>query len=438
LITKPVSYDKIKQNYKLEFVNMTKTSQYGGLPTFTRFLSQANLNERLVELLGKSAAKAMLQIMLGSLMGARTMEDVALFSKDKVIKDFIVRPLSATGIVRTLKNLSKSQIQSIHEFSLSNALLDTASGTDKDYFQTFDFDATAVEKYGKQEGVDYGYLEQDKIKKCYQYLIVRSEALNTILYGTIRDGSAHSQNDFCGYLNMILPLFNRQWSIRIRADSGYFNEAAFDLCHEYNVDFFVKAPMSRARKAQAMSPSLFWTEDLTNPDISYATRSTVTANKTIWNEIFKRIKDTTSPEGYTFHCLATNDLIAKPQAAYSFYNQRANIENINSELKGDLGLGHIVTKWFDVNDVITQSIIIVYQMLSHFKRTCLDMADKDKRVETLRDQLFEVPAEIMKSARRTWLRVYNTFFDGLTYARIFARIEALKNVFVLAYRLRSG
>ena len=81
---------------------MTKTSQYGGLPTFTRFLSQANLNERLVELLGKSAAKAMLQIMLGSLMGARTMEDVALFSKDKVIKDFIVRPLSATGIVRTL------------------------------------------------------------------------------------------------------------------------------------------------------------------------------------------------------------------------------------------------------------------------------------------------------------------------------------------------
>ena len=77
-------------------------------------------------------------------------------------------------------------------------------------------------------------------------------------------------------------------------------------------------------------------------------------------------------------------------------------------------------------------------MLSHFKRHCLDKADQDKRAATLRDSLIKVPAEILRTSRREWLRVYTQFFDGLVYARIFARIEALKNVFVLAYRLRSG
>jgi hypothetical protein len=433
----PVSYKKIKEDYKLEFVNSAKISLFGGLPAFIRFLEQASLGERLEEVVGASAAKAMLQIMLGSLMGACSMEDVALISKDKVVSDFIGSPLSATRITRVLKKLSKSEIQSLHELSLSNALLDMASCTNKDNFQTIDIDATGSEKYGYQEGVALGYMDGDKLKKCYQYLIVRNDTLNTIIYGTIRDGSTHSQNDFCGYLNMLLPLFNGQWRLRIRADSGYFNELAFDICHHNSVHFFVKAPMSEARMAQALSPHLRWQVDSEDPKVEYATRQTVTKQRTLWNEIFKRVVNPDSERGYNFYCLATNDLNANAPAAYQFYNGRANIENINSEIKGDLGLGSITTKWFDVNDIITQSVIILYQMLSHFKRTCLDKADQDKRAATLRDSLFKVPAEILRSSRYEWLRVYTQFFDGLTYARIFARIEALKNIFVLAYRLRS-
>jgi len=433
-----VSYEKIKSDYKLEFVNSTKISLFGGLPTFIIFLEQSNLKERLEEVVGPPAAKAMLQIMLGSLLGARSMEEVALLSKDKVIKGFVGSPLSATRIVRVLRKLSKSEIHALHELSLSNALLDMASCTDKDTYQTIDIDATASEKYGYQEGVAIGYVDRDKLKRCYQYLIVRNDVLNTILYGTIRDGSTHSQNDFCGYLSMILPMFSGQWRLRIRADSGYFNELAFDLCHQNNVHFFVKAPMREARTSQALSPHLHWHIDSEDSKVEYATRQTVTKQKTLWNEHFKRVPNPKSENGYNFSCIATNDLNARPSAAYNFYNGRANIENINSELKGDLGLGSIVTKWFDVNDIITQSTIILYQMLSHFKRTCLDKADQDKRAATLRDSLFKVPAEILRSARYEWLRVYTQLFDGLSYARIFARIEALKNVFVLAYKLRSG
>ena len=102
------------------------------MPTFIRFLKQTDLRACLKELVGANAAKAMLQVMLGSLMGASSMEDIALLSKDKVVSEFIGSPLSATRITRVLRSLEKSQIQALHELSLSNALLDMASGTDKD------------------------------------------------------------------------------------------------------------------------------------------------------------------------------------------------------------------------------------------------------------------------------------------------------------------
>jgi hypothetical protein len=66
--------------------------------------------------------------------------------------------------------------------------------------------------------------------------------------------------------------------------------------------------------------------------------------RTLWNEIFKRTANLASTSGYSFACIATNDLTAMPSAAYNFYNGRANIENTNSELKDELGLGSIVTK----------------------------------------------------------------------------------------------
>jgi len=434
----PVSYEKIKSDYRLEFVDLTKTSSFGGLPIFIHFLERSNFRSRLAEILGDAAAKGLLQIMLGSLMGARSMEDVALLSKDRVIKGFIKAPLSATRIPRVLRKVAKSQIQHLHELTLSNALLDMTASTDKEYFQTLDFDATADLMYGRQEGVAYGYVDKDQIKKCYQYQIIRNDALNTIVYGTVRDGSAHSQNDFCGYLSMILPLFSGTWALRVRADSGYFNENAFDICHVNNIYFFIKAPMSLTRKSFATSGLLKWRPDPDEPSIEYATFQTKTAKGNPWQEIFKRERALDKPDGFRYACLASNDFRAEPRAAFNFYNKRANIENINSELKGDLGLGSIVTKWFDVNDIITQGIIILYQLLSHFKRTCLDKADRGKRAATLSEELFKVPAEIMRSSRREWLRVYTRGYDGLTFARIFARIEALSNVFVLAFQLRSG
>jgi hypothetical protein len=433
-----LSKEQIKSKYKIEISRLPKVSLYGGLRNFCMFLEKSGLKERLTVVLGERATAVVLQILLGICVGKKTMEDISEATKDPVILDYIGRHYSATQMVRILRKVRKQRVQDLHEFTLSNALLDIAGDCRKGLFQTIDIDAMSVEKYGHQEGVEIGYLENDILAPCYSYLIVKHDELNSILYGTIRAGSAHSQNDICEFLRMILPSFNSLWSLRIREDSGFFNENAMDVCGEYDTQFYIKAPMSQTRKAQALSPHLEWKACKGDPENEYATVDCVTKKDLKWREVFKRTPNKAKPGEYFYACVATNDTIKNGFEVFEHHNGRARIENTNCELHHDMALGRLVTKWFDVNDIITQTTIILFQMLSHFKRHYLDKADKDKRLSTIRQHFFNIASEIMRTSRRVWLRLYSKHLDILYIGRILARIEASKKVFVVAWKLSSA
>lgn len=438
----PLSAPKIKQLFKIEFSNASNLSQVGGLAVFLEFLRKAEIQKRLDQVVGPIKAKALMEVMLGVLAGADSMEGVAGICKDPQIKGFMAKPLSATQITRTLREIRPSEIQALHDFSLSLGLLDAANSLPHGRKMTVDVDATSLEKHGGQEGVEVGYVDRDAVAPCYQYLFFRNDQLNSLLYGTLRGGSAHSQNNFCGYLRRILPLFAGDWTLNLRADSGFFGEDAFDYCSEHRTHFFIKAPMTAARVAQANSQNLKWEKDFFDEDVEYSSYETRSAKGYVWREIFKRVRSRKKSgellgDQMTF-CLATNDLKRSNSSCYTFYNGRARIENTILEMKEDFALGGIVTQWFSVNDAITQMTIILYQLFSHFKRHCLDKAFQPKRLSTLRSQVFNVPARILTSGRRTWARVYNRFHGTLFYGRIFARIMSLRTVLVVAHRLSTA
>lgn len=438
----PLSAQKIKQLFKIEFSNASNLSQVGGLAVFLEFLRKTEIQKRLAQVVGPIKAKVLMEIMLGLLAGADSMEGVARICNDPQIKGFMAKPLSATQITRSLREMRPSEIQALHDFSLALGLLDAANSPLRGRAMTLDVDATSLEKHGEQEGVEVGYIDKDVLAPCYQYLFFRNDQLNSLLYGTLRGGAAHSQNNFLGYLQRILPLFAGDWTLSLRADSGFFGEDAFDYCSEHQTYFFIKAPMTPARVAQANSPTLKWEQDLFDEDVEYASYETRSTKGFAWREIFKRVKSRKKSgellgDQMTF-CLATNDLKKSNSSCYSFYNGRARIENTILEMKEDFALGDIVTQWFGVNDAITQMTIILYQLFSHFKRHCLDKAFQPKRLSTLRTQIFNVPARILTSGRRTWARVYNRFHGAQFYGRIFARIMRLRTVLVVAHRLSSA
>jgi hypothetical protein len=325
-------------------------------------------------------------------------------------------------------------IEDLHDMLMSYSIFDFAKSIPHSERLIFDVDATAVEKHGSQEGVEAGYVARDTIENCYQYLFFRLHNRNAFLYGTIRAGSTHCQNDFCGYLDRFLPMLKTRWASAWRCDSGYFNELAFDKFSENDATFFIKAPMSATRLSLATtSPDIIWGPSVGGAQ--YATRLTMTAAGTKYREIFKRTfiepKNGQLMLGeeaqYRFDCLATNDLVIDEIKAFDFYNGRANIENNIKELKQDYQLGKIVTDSFDANDVITQLSMLTYLLMRHFQNECLPQNMQKMQLSTLRTKLFNIPGRLLVMQRRLWTRIQNVFLAESIYASIFIRLSKLRS-----------
>jgi hypothetical protein len=287
---------EIKRELGIEFVVARNLSQFGGLQPFLKFLDKVRIRERLTACCGTDKASALLQLMFGLVVGTNSMEGVAEVCKDPAFKSFIKRPLSATQLTRTFKKITAAEISSLHELTTALGIMEFAETSYRGLTVTLDIDATAVEKYGKQEGVAAGYIAKDEIKPCYQY-------------------------------------FSR---------------------------------------------------------------------------------------------------------AYEIYNGRANIENNIREMKNDYGLGKIVTESFQVNDAITQATLILYILVGHFKRHCLDKDDQKMQLSTVRRKFFHLPARFMSSSRYEWSRICSAVLDKLKWSRIISRVLALRSILTIPLPLQTG
>ena len=216
------------------------------------------------------------------------MVEIGQAGKDPLIKKFIGAVVEEAQLGRDFRSFSRAEIEALHDFNISLTLFDLIQRTPQTETLYFDIDATPVEKFGSQEGVEKGYVGQDQPESCYQYLLIYFNNRKAFLYGTIRGGSAHSQNDFCGYLQRFLPSLERRWNVVFRGDSGYHNEKSFDLFSENSATFFIKSPMSVSRSNFVQtSPSLIWS--LEKDGVSYGTYLTNTQTGTTFREIYKKL-----------------------------------------------------------------------------------------------------------------------------------------------------
>lgn len=431
----PEEADQILARNGYRYDCKTPVSQFGGLGPFISMLDKAGLYKRLKQEFGHFKARTLLQLVVAIVGGAKTMQEVARIGRDPLVKRLIKEPVKEAQLYRNLSKFQKQEIEDFHDFVINIAIYDLLdSWRESKLLQAedliFDIDATAVKKYGEQEGVEYGYLgSEESIAECYQYLFFRLENRNTFLYGTVRGGAAHSQNNINAYLSRFLPLFEKRWKTIWRSDSGYFNEESFDLYTENDATFFVKAPMIEERlRMAAHSPDLVWQYNKEN-SAEYASRITCTKAGTKYREVFKRREKASKQQSlfklYRYDCIATNDLVKEEEQVFSFYNQRANIENNIKELKHDYHLGQIVSKDFDTNDVITQATLLSYLLVAHFKSIALPPAMQKMRLSTLRWRIFNIAGRVYYNLSRKFVtKVYNNVFVPLNfYADVFLKIE---------------
>jgi hypothetical protein len=100
--------------------------------------------------------------------------------------------------------------------------------------------------------------------------------------------------------------------------------------------------------------------------------------------------------------LVTN-LELQPLNLWRFYNDRAGIELIIRELKSAYALGAIPTRKFFANETYFHLLLLAYNLINWFKRLCLPPQLQKATLQTLRERILLMPAQLLRQGNRPHL-----------------------------------
>lgn len=104
-------------------------------------------------------------------------------------------------------------------------------------------------------------------------------------------------------------------------------------------------------------------------------------------------------ERYHSQVLVTN-LPLRPLNRWRVYNDRAGVELLIRQLKGDYALGSIPTHHLFANETYFHLLLLAYNLINWFKRLCLPPEYQNATLQTPRHQILLMPAQLRKAGNR--------------------------------------
>lgn len=102
---------------------------------------------------------------------------------------------------------------------------------------------------------------------------------------------------------------------------------------------------------------------------------------------------------YHYQALVTN-LALQPLNLWRFYNDRAAVELIIKQLKGEYALGSIPPRHFVANETYFHLLLLAYNLMNWFKRLCLPAEYQAATLQTLRYKILLMPAQLQRVGNR--------------------------------------
>lgn len=128
---------------------------------------------------------------------------------------------------------------------------------------------------------------------------------------------------------------------------------------------------------------------------------------------------------YHYQVLVTN-LPLQPLNLWRFYNDRAAVELIIKQLKGDYPLGSIPTRHFFANKTYFHLLLLAYNLINRFKRLCLPPEFQTATLQTLRHKILLMPAQLRRTDNRPRLALPASCPREAVWRFAMDRIEHLK------------
>lgn len=343
-----------------------------------------------------------------------------------------------TAIRRFLKRMTPSHIRQLarlHEL-LRQMFFDRPSPRTS---LIFDIDSTVVVIYGRLiEGARVGYNPKKHGRRSYHPLLAFESRFQEFWHGSLRPGDAGAATGAKPFIQVCLakvPKHIPRSRVRWRADSGFFSRRVVEFLDGEGCGFVIVAVERAPIKAKMQSCRFtkmtggwevgeFWHRPKTwgkGKKYRFVVMRRPIPDDPVEAGQLKLFKDTR----YAYHVFITN-LKMGAWRVYLFYSPRAQIEKHIRELAYDYPLAKVPTQDWIPNVAFFQLLLLAFDIVHYFKRTCLPRSYRYKTLKTLRMELLVLPGRLVKRGSRCGLRLPRGYHFQPEFEHAAAKIEKLK------------
>jgi hypothetical protein len=415
-----------------EFTGKNLT-RYGGAGLVRRFLDDLRLGE-LIRVVGVSkrreedfsASEICLSMLYGLMMGIFRPSHMVELRVDKVFQKLagIMRFPSPSTISRFLSKITVHKAQHVADMNF-NLLNRIRSGFRELETMTLDLDSHVTTVFGRQERAKKGYNPKKRGRSSYHPLMCFIGETRDYLGGIFRPGnrtSAYHARDFLVAMLHKLPV---KTVTGLRADSGFFSLDFLHWLLRREIEFYVVVPQQvwLQKMILGIGNWRMFGKRLAAGELKLPIPTIKGVRLVVIREAVpqgekpkKQLKLLSiQDELYSYQVIATNS-DAPGEDVWRFYNQRACCENFIKEGIYGFGLDKSVSRHWAGARLYFELVMLAYNLMNWFKERVLGRKTKKEMAGTIRWKILWIPAKLVRSGRKTRLRLaswwpYRAQFD---------------------------
>ncbi len=412
---------KGSRNVRISFSADTLT-HFGGVYLLHRFFTRLGLRQALTKTVQfpqrnarYSIGDMLLALLYPMVLGLERLESTHLLTRNGVFQYLTGLPTypNATTLRRFLLRLGRRALPKLRRLHDRYRARVVAAEGQRRFI--FDLDSTVLVVYGHQEQARRGYNPGKRGRLSYHPLLGFEGVSRDYWAGELRPGDAHTAGGAPELLEACfaqLPPDARRGDVR--GDKGFYDRKIVTALEARRAGFVIVARLTKPIKARLgglrytehrgrVETAEFWYQPHRWPQryrfvvIRRSLAEDPSAQLTLFT--VKR---------HTYQVLVTN-LDLQPLNLWRFYNDRAGLELIIRELKGDYPLGRIPTKHFFANEAFFHLLLFAYNLVQWFKRLSLPEECQAMTLGTLRSRLLLNPGQFIRSHNRPILKLPTAF-----------------------------
>ena len=296
----------------------------------------------------------------------------------------------------------------------------------------FDLDATVLTVYGRREQARVGYNPQKRGRPSYQPLLCFEGHTRDCWHGELCAGNESPVRGAVEMMTACLGKAPPRTRLKIvRADKGFYDHKFLEWLGARRVRYVVVARLTAPVKHRlgrlrytAVSRGVEAAEFRYQP-IGWARAGRFVVIRRPEPEEDSEQLRLFKLGRYRYQVLVTT-LPLTPLALWRFYNDRAAVELIIKQLKGDYALGAIPSRSFTTNETYFQLLLLAYNVVNWFKRLCLPPEFQAATVQTLRQKILLMPAQLRRTHNRPHLAMPASGPRELAWRYALQRISRLR------------